>query len=276
MQYIELDIKLDQIAPFSEIIIAKLDEINFETFQEYDRGVRCYIDSNKLDKKKTKLVLDEMSNKTKLAYSFNIMPQKNWNEEWEKNFQPIEINSKCLIRAEFHENYNRYEDEIIINPKMSFGTGHHATTFLMINEIYNLDLDDKVVLDMGSGTGILSILSSIHGAKKILAVDVDDWAFQNSIENSELNGVKNIEFLNGDIDSIEFQSFDIILANINRNIILRDLSKYYEFLNKQGDLLISGFLESDIDLINQSALQNGFSLINKKNREKWYMFHLRK
>jgi len=276
MQYTELDIKLDQIVPFSEIIIAKLDQINFETFHEYDHGVKCYINSKELDKNKTKLVLDEISKQINLEYSYSIMPDKNWNEEWENSFKPIEINSECIIRAEFHKSSNSYKDEIIINPKMSFGTGHHETTYLMINEIYNLDLNSKVVLDIGSGTGILSILSSKHGAKEILAVDIDDWAYQNSIENSLLNKTENINFLKGEIDDVGSRFFDVILANINRNIILKDLSKYHDRLNNNGDLLISGFLESDIDLIDECALQNGFSLINKKNKGKWYMIHLKK
>ena len=276
MQYTELDIKLDQIVPFSEIIITKLDQINFEAFQEYDEGVKCYINSEELDKSKIKLILDEISNQINLEYSYTIMPQINWNEEWEKNFQPIEINSKCLIRAEFHKNYDSYEDEIIINPKMSFGTGHHETTYLMINQIYNLELNSKSVLDVGSGTGILSILSSKHGAKKILAIDNDDWAYKNSIENSRLNKIENIEFVKGEIEDIEHKSFDVILANINRNIILNDLSKYYKYLNTNGDLLISGFLESDVNVINECALKNEFSLLNKKNKGKWYMIHLKK
>ena len=274
MQYTELDIKLDQIVPFSEIIITKLDQINFEAFQEYDEGVKCYINSEELDKSKIKLILDEISKQINLEYSYSIMPQINWNEEWEKNFQPIEINSRCLIRAEFHKNYDFYEDEIIINPKMSFGTGHHETTYLMINQIYNLELNSKSVLDVGSGTGILSILSSKRGAKKILAIDNDDWAYKNSIENSRLNKIENIEFIKGEIEDIEHKSFDVILANINRNIILNDLSKYYKYLNANGDLLISGFLESDVNVINECALKNEFSLLNKKNKGKWYMICL--
>tara|TARA_Y100000813_G_C24122912_1_gene333619 strand:- start:707 stop:1186 length:480 start_codon:yes stop_codon:yes gene_type:complete len=159
---------------------------------------------------------------------------------------------------------------------MSFGTGHHETTYLMINQIYNLELNSKSVLDVGSGTGILSILSSKRGAKKILAIDNDDWAYKNSIENSRLNKIENIEFIKGEIEDIEHKSFDVILANINRNIILHDLSKYYKYLNINGDLLISGFLESDVNVINECALKNEFSLFNKKNKGKWYMIHLKK
>ena len=277
MQYIEIDIRLEDVVPFSEIIIAKLDLLNFETFYEYEEGVKCYIQSNLFDEEKMAFVLDDISKKTVLKYSSKVMPQKNWNEEWEKNFHPIEINSKCYIRSNFHKSNSDFEDEIIITPKMSFGTGHHATTFLMINEMYNLSIENKIVLDVGSGTGILSILSSKKNAKKIVAIDIDSWAYQNSIENSKLNNIKNIEFIEGEINLINNELvFDLILANINRNVILNDIKKYFDFLNIGGDMLISGFLEEDVGIIFEAATQLGLSLIIKKNKGKWFMMHLRK
>jgi len=159
---------------------------------------------------------------------------------------------------------------------MSFGTGHHETTFLMINEMYNLTFDNKSVLDVGCGTGILSILSSMKNAKKIIGIDIDNWAYQNSIENSKLNSIENIDFIEGEIDLVDKgHVFDIILANINRNIILKDIHNYYNFLKKKGELLISGFLEDDIEIIYETASQLGLCLITKKNKGKWYMMHLR-
>ena len=276
MQYTEIDIKLDEVVPFSEIIIAKLDLLDFETFQEYDSGIKCYIKSDLLNMKKLKFVLNNLSQQTNLEYSSTVMPDKNWNEEWEKNFNPIEINCKCYIRSSFHKPNSEFEDEIIITPKMSFGTGHHETTFLMINEMYNLSFENKSVLDVGCGTGILSILSSKKNAKKIIGIDIDNWAYQNSIENSKLNSIENIDFIEGEIDLVDKgHVFDIILANINRNIILKDIHKYYNFLNKNGELLISGFLEDDIEIIYENASQLGLCLITKKNKGKWYMMHLR-
>ena len=276
MQYTEIDIKLDEVVPFSEIIIAKLDLLNFETFHEYDSGIKCYIKSDLLDMKKLKFVLSDLSQQTNLEYSSSVMPDKNWNEEWEKNFNPIEINSKCYIRSSFHKPNNNFEDEIIITPKMSFGTGHHETTFLMINEMYNLTFDNKSVLDVGCGTGILSILSSMKNAKKIIGIDIDNWAYQNSIENSKLNSIENIDFIEGEIDLVDKgHVFDIILANINRNIILKDIHKYYNFLKKNGELLISGFLKDDIEIIYETASKLGLCLITKKKKGKWYMMHLR-
>jgi ribosomal protein L11 methyltransferase len=159
---------------------------------------------------------------------------------------------------------------------MSFGTGHHETTFLMINELYNLDLNDKSILDMGSGTGILSIIASKNGANQVVGIDIDQWAFQNSIDNAKLNNTENISFLHGDINLIENQDFDIILANINRNIIEKDIEGYYNLLIDKGDLLISGFLEEDVDFIINLSINNRFNVINKKNKGQWSMVHLRK
>ena len=159
---------------------------------------------------------------------------------------------------------------------MSFGTGHHETTFLMINELYNLDLKDKSILDMGSGTGVLSIVASKNGAKQVVGIDIDEWAFQNSIDNANLNNTKNISFLHGDINLIENQNYDIIFANINRNIIEKDIEDYYNLLSNKGDLLISGFLEEDVDFIINLSINNRFNVINKKNKGQWSMVHLRK
>jgi ribosomal protein L11 methyltransferase len=159
---------------------------------------------------------------------------------------------------------------------MSFGTGHHETTFLMINELYNLDLNHKSILDMGSGTGVLSIVASKNGAKQVVGIDIDEWAFQNSIDNAKLNNTENISFLHGDIKLIENQDFDIILANINRNIIEKDIEEYYNLLSDKGDLLISGFLVEDVDFIINLSINNRFNVINKKNKGQWLMVHLRK
>lgn len=276
MEYIEVDIKIEKSEVFSDIVVARLNEIEFETFLENDNGVRCYIQATLFDKKKLDIELDKIKQNTKLNFNINHVAQKNWNEEWEKNFKPVQINSHCLIRSEFHNNSGNFKDEIIITPKMSFGTGHHETTFLMINELYNLDLNDKSILDMGSGTGVLSIVASKNGAKQVVGIDIDEWAFQNSIDNAKLNNTENISFLHGDIKLIENQDFDIILANINRNIIEKDIEGYYNLLIDKGDLLISGFLEEDVDFIINLSINNRFNVINKKNKGQWSMVHLRK
>jgi ribosomal protein L11 methyltransferase len=276
MEYIEVDIEIEKSEVFSDIVVARLNEIEFETFLENDNGVRCYIQATLFDKKKLDIELDKIKQYTKLNFNINHVAQKNWNEEWEKNFKPVQINSHCLIRSEFHNNSGNFKDEIIITPKMSFGTGHHETTFLMINELYNLDLNDKSILDMGSGTGVLSIVASKNGAKQVVGIDIDEWAFQNSIDNAKLNNTENISFLHGDIKLIENQDFDIILANINRNIIEKDIEEYYNLLSDKGDLLISGFLVEDVDFIINLSINNRFNVINKKNKGQWSIVHLRK
>lgn len=276
MEYIEVDIEIEKSEVFSDIVVARLNEIEFETFLENDNGVRCYIQAKLFDKKKLDIELDKIKQYTKLNFNINHVAQKNWNEEWEKNFKPVQINSHCLIRSEFHNNSGNFKDEIIITPKMSFGTGHHETTFLMINELYNLDLNDKSILDMGSGTGVLSIVASKNGAEQVVGIDIDEWAFQNSIDNAKLNNTENISFLHGDIKLIENQDFDIILANINRNIIEKDIEEYYNLLSDKGDLLISGFLVEDVDFIINLSINNRFNVINKKNKGQWSMVHLRK
>ena len=276
MEYIEVDIKIEKSEVFSDIVVARLNEIEFETFLENNNGVRCYIQATLFDRKKLDIELDKIKQYTKLNFNINHVAQKNWNEEWEKNFKPVQINSHCLIRSEFHNNSGNFKDEIIITPKMSFGTGHHETTFLMINELYNLDLNDKSILDMGSGTGVLSIVASKNGAKQVVGIDIDEWAFQNSIDNAKLNNTENISFLHGDIKLIENQDFDIILANINRNIIEKDIEEYYNLLSDKGDLLISGFLVEDVDFIINLSINSRFNVINKKNKGQWSMVHLRK
>ena len=181
-----------------------------------------------------------------------------------------------VLISDFHKENKDIEHEIVITPKMSFGTGHHETTFLMSNEIFNIKLTNLSILDMGSGTGVLSIISSKLGAKEVMAIDIDEWAYENSIENSILNNTNNINFFKGDVSLIRNKNFDCILANINRNIILRDLVTYYKSLIKGGKLLISGFLVEDFDIVNKKINEIGFKLINKKNKNKWLMLHLEK
>ena len=276
MAYTELIIELETMQPFADILVARLNEINYETFSLEENILKCYIKTSVIQKNDTIDIILSLSQQTKINYSFKDIEKKNWNANWEQSFSPVKINSHCIIRADFHKEDKNIKHEIIITPKMSFGTGHHETTFLMLNEIFNINVSKLNILDMGSGTGVLSILSSKLGAKTILAIDIDEWAYENSIENSLLNNTNNIKFLKGDISLIENKTFDCILANINRNIILRDLVKYYKLLINGGKLLISGFLVEDFDLVYKKINKIGFKLINKKNKNKWLMLHLEK
>lgn len=276
MAYTELIIELETMQPFADILVARLNEINYETFSLEENILKCYIKTSVIQKNDTIDIILSLSQQTKINYSFKDIEKKNWNANWEQSFSPVKINSHCIIRADFHKEDKNIKHEIIITPKMSFGTGHHETTFLMLNEIFNINVSKLNILDMGSGTGVLSILSSKLGAKTILAIDIDEWAYENSIENSLLNNTNNIKFLKGDISLIENKTFDCVLANINRNIILRDLVKYYKLLINRGKLLISGFLVEDFDLVYKKINKIGFKLINKKNKNKWLMLHLEK
>lgn len=276
MSYTELTVELKPMQPFADILVARLNEINYETFLLEENILKCYIQTSILQKNESIDIILSLSDQTKINYFFNKIDKKNWNAKWEESFSPVKINSNCIIRADFHKENKDIEHEIVITPKMSFGTGHHETTFLMSNEIFNIKLTNLSILDMGSGTGVLSIISSKLGAKEVMAIDIDEWAYENSIENSILNNTNNINFFKGDVSLIRNKNFDCILANINRNIILRDLVTYYKSLIKGGKLLISGFLVEDFDMVNKKINEIGFKLINKKNKNKWLMLHLEK
>ena len=276
MDYSEVNIRLKELNPFADIIVARFNEIEFESYVEDCHGVKAYIQTHLLDKESVNDILVEVANLTELSYKISKIEQENWNQQWESNFVPIFINEKCVVRACFHEPIPNIEHEIIITPRMSFGTGHHETTALVMNEMFELDFKEKAVLDMGSGTGVLAILASLLGASYLMGIDIDGWAFKNAIENAAINHVSNIQFLHGDIKVIGEENFDIILANINRNIILQDIEKYVGALNENSDILLSGFLEEDIPLILEKSEQLGLALVVLKNNNKWQMLHLRK
>ena len=271
MKYIELSFVLPEKNSISDIVVAKLNEIEFESYTETEDGVNAYIQEKFYNKEKLNLVLSDLQKLFEFEYSIKDIIQENWNSKWEKNFKPVEINEQCVIRAHFHEKVDCKFD-IIITPKMSFGTGHHETTFLMMNEMFCLNFKGKSVLDVGCGTGVLAILSKMLGSEDTLGIDIDEWSYNNSKENAILNNIFSIEFLLGDISRIN-GSFDIVLANINRNVILSDLDKYYHLMKENSDLLLSGFLSNDVKLIREKAESLGLSLVSHKNKDKWNLIH---
>jgi len=276
MEYTEVDIRLKQVDPFADILVARLNEIEFESYTEDEDGVKAYVQTHLLDENAVKEIIAEVAELCELSYTIEKIKQVNWNEQWEKNFDPVHINDKCVIRAHFHAAFPAIEQEIIITPKMSFGTGHHETTSLVMNEMFGIDFLAKSVLDMGSGTGILAILAAKLGASSLIGIDFDEWAFENAVENAELNSVENIKFIHGDADAIGDAKFDIILANINRNIILQDIATYVGAMNLQSEILFSGFLKEDIPLILEKSEQLGLELVVSKHKNKWQMLHLKK
>tara|TARA_B100001250_G_scaffold181543_1_gene156224 strand:- start:14675 stop:15508 length:834 start_codon:yes stop_codon:yes gene_type:complete len=276
MEYIELDIILHQSEKYADILFAKLHEIQFESCSQDEHGIKAYIPARLFDQEAVDNVLSEFLLLTNLTFKISGIIEKNWNSEWEQNYSPVFINDRCVIRAHFHDSFDDMEHEIIITPKMSFGTGHHETTSLMINEMFQLEFQEKSVLDIGTGTGVLSILASKLGAKYLLGIDLDEWAFKNSLENAVLNNVSNINFIHGDVSSIKQSEADIVLANINRNVILNDIKNYISIMRKNARILLSGFLQEDIPVVLEKTSQFGLELITQKNKNKWQMLHLKK
>jgi ribosomal protein L11 methyltransferase len=273
MNYIELVVNVKPKEPGSDVLIAQLAELGYESFVETETGFNAYIQEADFNTQQLNLALSFYSDFFKFEYSSNTIQQQNWNKEWENNFQPIDVKGKCYIRAPFHEVPKGYLYDVIIEPKMSFGTGHHATTQLMIQQLMQLDVKGKPLLDMGCGTGVLAIVASMMGADPITAVDIDEWSYENSIENCKKNNIKNILVHKGNVQILAGRVFHSILANINKNVLLKDLNVYKEVLEKSGNLVISGFFETDTDELTAKADELGLLLKNKVVQEQWAMLH---
>lgn len=271
MRYIEVKFNCspnDEIV--NSILSATIGEIGFESFEETEKGTLAYVSEALFDEQKVKEVLSDFPIDAEITYTFKLIEDKNWNEEWEKNyFKPLIIDDRCIIQSTFHKEPAVYEYNILIDPKMAFGTGHHQTTKLIIKEILKMDLKGKSVLDMGCGTAVLAILASMRGADPILAIDIDQWAYDNAIENLHLNNVNNVEVQIGGAELLGSQSFDTILANINRNILLNDIHKYASVLNVNGELYMSGFYTEDIPAITQECEKYGLKFIHNTEDNNW-------
>lgn len=253
-----------------EILLAKMAQIGFEGFVEGEELIQAYIEeSNYSDKEMNQLVDELASLQIMVQYRFHKREEQNWNEEWEKKFDPVAIDDRVLIRAPFHGSENDLPCTLVIEPKMSFGTGHHHTTRLMILEMNMHQLTGKTVLDMGCGTGVLGIYASKQGASSVLGVDYDRWAFENAMENVERNGVKNMEIRLGDVTVLGNDMFDVILANITRNTLVRDLPVYRDHLVEQGLLLISGILAEDVQYVLNEAYRCGLDHKNTREISGW-------
>lgn len=263
--YLEYNFKISPLQPATDILIAELGEVGFESFVENEDGLLGYI--LKSDWKEG--LLDDlfiMQNPNfDITWTSNEIAQQNWNEEWEKNFHPIVVGEKCMVRAPFHKAIE-VEYDIVIEPKMSFGTGHHETTHMMLQHILDNDFERKSVLDMGCGTGVLAILAKKRGAGETEAIDIDEWCFLNTKENVERNDCPDIKAFQGDSSLLKDKKFDVILANINRNILLEDIPVYANCLKKGGTLFLSGFYLEDLDAISSKC--DAYGLEFEKNLEK--------
>ncbi|MDF1676491.1 MAG: 50S ribosomal protein L11 methyltransferase [Vicingaceae bacterium] len=270
MNYIQFLAKVSPLVMGREILIAELAEIGFESFVDTEDGFEAYIQEADFDESNIEQISLLSNEEFEIEYTINKIAQQNWNEQWEKSFDPIFVDEKCMIRAPFHEKPTDSVIDIIIEPKMSFGTGHHETTHLIVSRLLNLDLIDKTVLDMGCGTGILAILAKKRNCGKVLAIDNDEWAYTNSVENCERNNV-DIEVVLGDVNQIKSNKFDVIIANINRNILLRDMYFYADALNINGVLLLSGFFSIDKEVLTEEANKLGLTLIFENTKNEWTM-----
>lgn len=269
MDYTEVSLKIELNSPEMEIIIAQLAEIGFESFMESDDGLLAYIPFNNFNESLFNDFIKENLEPKAIDYSVKTIKEQNWNEVWESNYDPVIIKNQVHIRAPFHETNPTIKYEILVNPKMSFGTAHHETTSLMIEMLLDEEIRGKKVLDMGCGTGILAILSEKMGATCIDAIDNDEWAYENSLENLDNNNCKNISVHLGDAGILKNIDYELILANINRNVLLRDISTYATHMLKNSILLLSGFYTEDLKLIQSSARDSNLKLISQKVKNNW-------
>lgn len=273
MKYFEITFR---VTPCSEtatdILSALCGEIGFESFVECEGGTQAYIQQSLFDESKLQETIAEFPMPgVSVTYTLSEPEDKDWNEEWEKNFfQPIVIGDRCVIHSTFHKDYPKAEYDIVINPQMAFGTGHHETTSSIIGELLDADLRGKTVLDMGCGTSILAILASMRGAKEVTAIDIDDWCVNNSRDNIALNHIANIHVMLGDASSLEgHEPFNVIIANINRNILLNDMHAYAACLHRGSELYMSGFYTDDIPAIRQEAEHLGLVFDHFREKNRW-------
>ena len=271
-KYIEVKLELTPCnETIKDIVMAQMSEIGYDSFKdEDDNTILAYTEEAGFCGETLVQAINDLPIDLKISYTTSTIEEKNWNEEWEKNyFDPIMIDDICVVKSSFHKNVPDRRYTITINPKMAFGTGHHQTTVLMLQEILKADLTGQTVLDMGCGTAILAIMASMRGAKDVVAIDIDEWAYDNAIENLALNDINNVTVRIGGADLLGDTMFDTIIANINRNILLQDMQAYSSVLNKGGILYMSGFYTEDIAKIEEEALKHSLTLDSYSERDNW-------
>jgi len=268
MSYYAFDIKVDPIVPYRDMVLFYLNEIGFESHEETETGLISYILAEDFKEKlfQNAIQIDGAT----INFVKNLVEQQNWNELWEKNFDPVYINDQCVICASFHD-LPDLPYKLLINPKMAFGTGHHETTSMICEQLFDEDLQNKTVLDMGCGTAVLAILAEKLGASELLAIDTDEWAVNNSIENLGLNNTNNISVLQGDSSVLGDKVYNIILANINKNVLLSEMKNYVTALETGGIIVFSGFYRADSDDIIKAGNNFGLSFVSKREKNNWNM-----
>ncbi len=269
--YIEITFVLTPLLPAREILLYELGELGFESFTNETTGLKAYIPESDFIEDSINALQGLSLPDLHATFDVKVIKQQNWNAKWEAEFDPILIEDQCAIVAPFHDLNETFKHTVVINPQMSFGTGHHQTTYMLSNELLSRDLSGKSVLDMGCGTGVLAILAEQLGADKVEAIDIDEFAYENTIENIELNSCSKIDVHKGGAELLTSQSFHLILANINRNILVRDMEQYVNVLAQGGEIWFSGFFESDFQVINERATDLGLVFEFKRNKEQWAM-----
>lgn len=271
MDYTQVAFSFNDVQEYQkDLLIAELADIGFDTFEDTTTGFDAFIVTAQFNETALNDVLMSFGDELQYTYTINSIEPQNWNEEWEKNFSPLIINEDCYVRATFHEHQPQYQYEIVIDPKMAFGTGHHQTTTMMMLYILETEVKDKVVLDMGAGTGILGILAAKRGAKEIIAIDNDEVCYRSAIENAALNDISNLISLCGSKEAIPAVDFDLILANINRNILLDQIASYAAVLKNKGTILFSGFYEHpDLEMIKKHCAEFNLTYVDHKKIGDW-------
>ncbi len=275
MYYTRLQVVCDP--DFSEILMAEIADVGFDTFMETEKGFEAYVEERRFNEQQLAEVQEKYKSVNPLLFFWDQIQKQNWNEQWEKSLDPIVVDDRCLIRAEFHQIEKKYPYEIVITPKMSFGTGHHQTTYLMIKSQLDIDHQQKRVMDAGCGTAILSIMASKRGASEVVAFDIDEWSVINGKENIENNHCESIQLHRGTIEDVQpTGTFHIILANINKNVLLQEMKTYSAYLAQGGFLLLSGFFTKDINDLKSVATPLGLQEVKRDEKEEWASLLLQK
>ncbi|MBI9064656.1 MAG: 50S ribosomal protein L11 methyltransferase [Marinilabiliaceae bacterium] len=270
MEYTKVNVILTPLNPIaSDLLMAQLGDLGFDSFCESETGFEAYIPSKDYQSE----VLNQLElpfEGVQWTFETEAIADQNWNKVWEENyFQPIVIGQDCVIRSSFHPPVDGVKYDILIDPKMAFGTGHHSTTSLMVQHILEIDVAKQRILDMGCGTGILGMLCAMRGCQSVMGIDIDEWAYHNALENIELNHIENMDIQLGGAELLTGQSFDMILANINRNILLEDMQQYANVLKPNGLLLLSGFYLEDLDIITKETQKHQLSYLSHKTDKNW-------
>ena len=275
MNYVKLNIELNELHPWRDILIYELGEVLFESFEDTENGLHAYVPEKEFNEDNI-LAIEKKFQEHISKLEVEFIQAQNWNANWEANFDPVLVGKQLMIKAPFHDADDSFDYVIEIQPKMSFGTGHHETTRLISTFLLNETSIPEVVLDMGCGTGVLTILAEKLGAKSLTGIDIEDWAYENSIENAERNDCKNIKFLHGGIEQIPNQDFGLILANINKNILLQQMDTFYNRMIDGAKLILSGFYQSDVQDLVTFGEKLGFTYVKEENIQSWAMLVLKK